>query len=110
MQRLVYAEDAAADLEPFRQMAAGELDRHVFDERRYRRKDGSFMWARVNLSVHRDSKGQPQHFIAVVEDITERRTLDAQVRQANKMTRSAAGLRRRPRIQTLLRHRGFAEI
>ena len=29
--------------------------------------------------------GKPQHFIAVIEDITERRTLEAQVRQANKM-------------------------
>jgi PAS domain S-box-containing protein len=85
VQELVHAEDAAAEVEPFRRMAAGELDRHVIDERRYRRRDGSVVWARVNLSVHRDTKGQPQHFIAVVEDITERRTLDAQVRQANKM-------------------------
>ena len=29
--------------------------------------------------------GQSQHFISVIEDITERRTLEAQVRQANKM-------------------------
>ena len=43
------------------------------------------MWARVNMSVHRDADGQPQHFISVIEDITERRTLEAQVRQANKM-------------------------
>jgi len=37
------------------------------------------------MSVHRDSEGQAQHFIKVIEDITERRTLEAQVRQANKM-------------------------
>ena len=39
----------------------------------------------VELSVHRDAAGRPQHFISVVEDITERRTLEAQVRQASKM-------------------------
>src|ERR1700680_2084368 len=66
-------------------MAAGTLDRHVVDEKRYRRRDGSFMWARVNMSVHRDAQGHSQHFISVIEDITERRTLEAQVRQANKM-------------------------
>jgi nitrogen-specific signal transduction histidine kinase len=37
------------------------------------------------MSVHRDATGRPLHFISVIEDITERRTLDAQVRQANKM-------------------------
>src|ERR1700720_2965705 len=66
-------------------MAAGTLDRHVIDEKRYRRRDGSFVWARVNMSVHRDAEGQSQHFISVIEDITERRTLEAQIRQANKM-------------------------
>ena len=66
-------------------MAAGTLDRHVVDEKRYRRRDGSVMWARVNMSVHRDADGQSQHFISVIEDITERRTLEAQVRQASKM-------------------------
>src|ERR1700680_2830666 len=66
-------------------MAEGTLDRHVVDEKRYRRRDGSFVWARVNMSVHRDAEGQSQHFISGIEHITERRTLEAQVRQANKM-------------------------
>jgi signal transduction histidine kinase len=57
----------------------------VIEEKRYRRRDGSVVFARVNLSVHRDADGRPQHFISVVEDITERRTLEAQVRQASKM-------------------------
>ena len=79
------SEEVAGEAESFRQMAAGTLDRHVVDEKRYRRRDGSFMWARVNMSVHRDAEGQSQHFISVIEDITERRTLEAQVRQASKM-------------------------
>src|ERR1700687_721872 len=66
-------------------MAAGTLDRHVVDEKRYRRRDGTFVWVRVNMSVHRDAEGQPQHFISVIENITERRMLEAQIRQANKM-------------------------
>ena len=74
------SEEVAGEAESFRQMAAGTLDRHVVDEKRYRRRDGSFMWARVNMSVHRDAKDQSQHFISVIEDITERRTLEAQVR------------------------------
>ena len=84
-QELMQCEDVAGEAESFRQMAAGTLDRHVVDEKRYRRRDGSVMWARVNMSVHRDADGQSQHFISVIEDITDRRTLEAQVRQANKM-------------------------
>jgi two-component system cell cycle sensor histidine kinase/response regulator CckA len=66
-------------------LAEGTLDRHVVDERRYRRQDGVSVWARVKTSVHRDFEGGAQHFIMVVEDITERRALEAQVRQASKM-------------------------
>jgi len=85
VQELIQPEEVAGEAESFRRMAAGTLDRHVIDEKRYRRRDGGFMWARVNMSVHRDAENQSQHFISVIEDITERRTLEAQVRQANKM-------------------------
>jgi two-component system cell cycle sensor histidine kinase/response regulator CckA len=85
VQEHMQSEEVAGEAESVRQMAAGTLDRHVVDEKRYRRRDGSFVWARVNMSVHRDAAAQPQYFISVIEDITERRTLEAQVRQANKM-------------------------
>jgi two-component system cell cycle sensor histidine kinase/response regulator CckA len=85
VRELLQSEAVAGEAEGLRQMAAGTLDRHVVDEKRYRRQDGTFMWARINLSVHRDSEGQFQRFISVVEDITERRALEAQFRQANKM-------------------------
>ena len=84
-RELVQSEDVDGEVESFRQMTAGALDRYVIDEKRYRRADGSFVWARVNMSVHRDAAGLSQHVISVIEDITERRTLEAQVRQASKM-------------------------
>jgi len=84
-QELMRSEEGAGEVEALRQMAAGLLDRHVVDEKQYRRRDGSVVWARVNMSVHRDAEGRSQHFISVIEDITERRILEAQVRQANKM-------------------------
>jgi PAS domain S-box-containing protein len=82
---LLQSEQTAGEAESVRQMAAGTLDRYLVDEKRYRRRDGTFVWARVNISVHRDATARPQYFISVIEDITERRTLEAQVRQANKM-------------------------
>jgi two-component system cell cycle sensor histidine kinase/response regulator CckA len=85
VQEVVQSEEVAREVDSLRQMAAGKLDRYVVDERRYRRRDGSFVWASVNVSVHRDAKNQPLHFISVIDDITERRALEAQVRQATKM-------------------------
>jgi two-component system, cell cycle sensor histidine kinase and response regulator CckA len=69
----------------FTRMVAGAIDHHVIDEARYRRKDGTFVWATVNMTVHRGVGADSPRLIAVVEDITEQRTLEAQVRQANKM-------------------------
>ena len=82
---LLQSEEVTGEAEAFRQMAAGTLDRHVLDEKHYRRRDGSFMWARVNRSVHRDADGHAQHVISVIEDITARRMLEAECRQAGKM-------------------------
>jgi two-component system cell cycle sensor histidine kinase/response regulator CckA len=85
VQELAHPEEAAGEAEALVEMVAGRLTRHIIDEKRYRRRDGSFVWARVIMSIHRDTFGCPQHFIAVFEEITERRTLEAQVRQASKM-------------------------
>mgnify|MGYP000181250311 CR=1 FL=1 len=83
--QLLHGEVATSEVEAFRQMAAGTLLRHVVDEKRYRRQDGSLVFTRVNVSVHRDADGQAQHFIVVLEDITERRNLESQLLQASKL-------------------------
>ena len=84
-QELMQSDAVSGEAEAIRQMSAGTLDHHVVEGKQYRRRDGSIMWTRVFMSVHRDAEGQPRHFIKVIEDITERRTLEAQVRQSSKM-------------------------
>ncbi|MEO8178036.1 MAG: response regulator [Deltaproteobacteria bacterium] len=85
VQALMLADEAPEESESFRLMAAGKLDHYVVNERRFRRSDGSLVFARVNMSVHRDAEGRAQHFISVIEDITTSRALEAQLRQASKM-------------------------
>src|SRR6185436_18217890 len=43
VQEHVQSEETAGEAEAVRQMAVGTLDRHVVDEKRYRRRDGSFV-------------------------------------------------------------------
>ena len=50
----------------------GEIENYR-SEKRDRRKDGSFLWVAVTVSLHRDVDGAPAHFIAVIEDISERK-------------------------------------
>jgi two-component system, cell cycle sensor histidine kinase and response regulator CckA len=92
---LVQPEEVVGEAEALEKMGAGTLDCHTIDEKRYRRRGGNFMWGRVSMSVHRDEDGKARHFILIIDDITERRTLEARVRQASKMDsigRLAAGV------------------
>lgn len=54
-------------------------------EVRTRCRDGQLLWQLVTLSAILDQQGQATHLVAVSEDITERKRLEAEVRQAQKM-------------------------
>jgi two-component system cell cycle sensor histidine kinase/response regulator CckA len=83
--------ELALDLEGRTQLISGAVDRYS-REKRYRRKNGTFVWTNLTVSLHRDSAGTPSYFISIIEDITERRRavverelLEQQVRQIHKM-------------------------
>lgn len=50
-----------------------------------RRKDGKVIWVAENAHAVRDEQGRLLHFEGTVEDITERRELEQQLRQIQKM-------------------------
>lgn len=49
------------------------------------RKDGTPFWNALSISPIRDDAGQLTHFVGVQTDVTERRQLEAQFHQAQKM-------------------------
>jgi two-component system cell cycle sensor histidine kinase/response regulator CckA len=85
IQAHIHGKDVANEGDLFRRLVAGELERYVIDEKRYLRHDGSALWTRINASAHREPISGTPFFIAVFEDITERRTLEARLQQASKM-------------------------
>jgi signal transduction histidine kinase len=50
-----------------------------------RRKDGSLYWVSASISPVHDGDGRITHFVAVEEDVTSRRLLEDELRQAQKM-------------------------
>src|SRR5438105_1770221 len=42
-------------------------------EKRYLRKDGEIIWATRTACLMRDENGRPRHYLAMVEDITQRK-------------------------------------
>lgn len=73
-------EDLQADLNSMQRLLNGEIDTYQM-EKRYRRKDGEMVWVQVTGSVMRDADRTPLYFLAQIEDITERKQHQEQIRQ-----------------------------
>jgi PAS domain S-box-containing protein len=68
---VTHPDDREANLIAVRELLAGEISSWS-TEKRYIRKDGVTVWARLFVSLVRDQNNQALYFIAVVEDITGR--------------------------------------
>ncbi len=82
---ITHPEDLDKDLELFLQLSQGKL-RFYTIEKRYLRKDRAVVWVNITVSaIAREGGGKPQYCMAVIEDITEKKRLEAQLRQSQKM-------------------------
>ena len=91
---ITHPDDREANLRARRQFLAGEISSWS-TEKRYIHKDGTTVWARVFVSLVRDQHNQPQYFISVVEDITEKIKAEQALRDSERrlaMAQSAAHL------------------
>ena len=58
-------------------------------EKRYLRKDGSPVWVELSVSLQRDAAGKPAYAIGIVQDISERKRLEGELRQAKEAAEAA---------------------
>ena len=77
-QDITHPDDLATDLGLVQQVLAGELQTYSL-EKRYIRKNGSIVPVNLTVSLVREPSGKPQHFISVVENITERKLAEAEL-------------------------------
>ena len=57
-------------------------------EKRYVRKDGSILWAKVRAELIRDEAGEPLYFVSHLQDISERRAAQERSRYSERTLRS----------------------
>lgn len=84
VSEVTHPEDRARDWELFQDVVRGRRPNYHM-EKRYLRKDGREVWVNVNMTVIRDASGVPVRTWAAIEDITDRRRLEASLRQAQKL-------------------------
>lgn len=75
---ITHPEDLEKDNENTRLLFSGELQTFTI-EKRYIRKDGEIVWANLAVSLVRDSLGEPQYVIGVVQDISDRKRSERQL-------------------------------
>lgn len=97
-QQVTFPEDLEQDLELVQQLLDGNLENYSL-EKRYIRKDGSLVWVNITVSLMRQVEdvnslmpsepaiaspphpGQPQYFIVIVQDISDRKASELLLQQ-----------------------------
>jgi two-component system, cell cycle sensor histidine kinase and response regulator CckA len=81
---LTHPDDRAADAARFQQLIRGEIE-YDRREKRYILRDGRRVFADLHLYLVRDKRGAARYLIGISVDITERKSLETQLRQAQRM-------------------------
>ena len=82
-QDITHPDDLDRDLASMRGMLDGKIQTYCM-EKRYFRKDGSIVWIDLTVSLVREPSGQPNYFIAVIEDIDARKRAEEMLRASEK--------------------------
>jgi PAS domain S-box-containing protein len=80
VQEITHPDDLEANLEYHRQVLAGELPACSW-EKRYLRKGGTSVWVNLTVALVRQPSGESDYFVTVVEDISQRKQVEARLEQ-----------------------------
>ncbi len=74
---ITHPDDLEIDLKKVDQLLSRELETYTL-EKRYYHKNGQVVWINLTVSMVWNESGEPEYFIGVIEDITERKLTEEQ--------------------------------
>ncbi|KAI9132234.1 PAS domain S-box protein [Acaryochloris sp. CCMEE 5410] len=80
---LTHSEDLELEQQYFEQLLSGEIAVCQF-EKRYFHKQGHFVWVLLSISLVRAPNHQPLYFIAQIDNISERKQIEADLKSVIK--------------------------
>lgn len=78
---LTHPDDLGNDREQIERLNRGEI-RTYSVEKRYFHKMNHVVWVKLTVSLQKDVQGRPSYYIAVVEDISERKQYEMQLKDS----------------------------
>ena len=75
---ITHPDDVAQNARHFQSLLAGEIDTYRI-EKRFVRKDGSFLWTNICVSLKRAESAEPGYLIAVIDDVTDKKQVEAEL-------------------------------
>jgi PAS domain S-box-containing protein len=82
-QTITHPQDLDADLDKLKQVLSRETETYAM-EKRYIHKDGREIWIQLNVSADFNEDATPRHLIAQIQDITERKRVNAALKKAEE--------------------------
>jgi diguanylate cyclase (GGDEF)-like protein/PAS domain S-box-containing protein len=91
VREITHPDDLSNHIAQIQSLLAGEID-HYRIEKRYRTKNGGSVWALLTVSLIRSRDRAPVCFIAVIQDISHRKQVEAALRESEERYRYAVEL------------------
>ncbi len=79
-QQITHPDDLAQDLDYVHMLLDGKIKSYGL-EKRYFTKSGKTVWAHLSVSLVRNQKGEPLYFISQIEDISDRKRMEEELRK-----------------------------
>ena len=86
---VTHPDDVERDVESVTRLARGEIPVYR-TEKKYLRKDGRAVWGALTSSAMRDGEGNLQYFLSMIEDITPRKQVEAELAERESRYRELA--------------------
>lgn len=83
-QEITHPDDLEKDLYNYQKLLDGEIDSFNI-EKRFRHKDGRFIWTLLSVSLVVDVQGEPMYDIALIQNINELKNIQQELHDLNHL-------------------------